>query len=134
MQTRSGLPVERGPQSGQLGSQLGDLVLEFGEPVLGGCDMRLCDLSDIAPTGLESLGGGELGRYLACRKIGGAEQLLVAVLLLAWTAIVAGDQIALDEDLKRLVDCGEVVELMQTLAALLQLTRRLRAAQHQHGE
>ena len=47
---------------------------------------------------------------------------------------MADNLTSLDEALERLVHGTEVGEVVQPLAALLQLARSLRPAQHQHGE
>ncbi len=62
------------------------------------------------------------------------QQLLVALLLLARPALQALDQLALDQRRERLVHGGEVAEGVHALGALLELARRLCAAQHQHAD
>ena len=62
------------------------------------------------------------------------EALRVALLLLAWPPAEALDQAAVDQRCERRSEGLEVGERMQALRTLPELARRLRAAQHQHGE
>ena len=63
-----------------------------------------------------------------------AQQLHVALFLLPGPARELLDVAALDQPPERRLHRTEVLEVVQALAALLQLARRLRAAQHQHAE
>ena len=63
-----------------------------------------------------------------------AEQLRVALLLLAGPPFEAHRQLALDQPLEGLLHLRQGGERVQPVGALLQLARRLRTAEHEHAE
>ena len=75
-------------------------------------------------------GGRRLGR-LARRVV---EQMRVALLLLPRPARQAHRQLAVDQALQGGDDRREVAQRVQALGALLELARRLRAAEHEHAQ
>lgn len=108
------LVTESGAQRSELGTKLRDFTLKASEAILGGSLF--------------------LTRVVSCSFRSWPQQLLEALLLLSGAFRVAGDLTALDQALERLVDAGEISEVVKSLTPLLQLARRLRAAQHQHGQ
>lgn len=61
-------------------------------------------------------------------------ELAVARLLLAGSAFEPRDELPVDQPLEGRLELGEVAEAVKALGALLELTGRLRAAEHEHGQ
>ena len=82
--------------------------------------------------------GGRSGRNGRLRRLAVpgrvAEEVPVALLLLPRPAVEALDEVSPDQRVERLEDVAEIVEPVKSLRPLLQLSRRLRAPEHQDAE